>query len=87
MAQIQAYSIWIQVEHNRLHVVEGWPESLHKAKMLSAIHATLASLSSQPLAKSLPLTCDICLERKRRASVAEFPLLLRVAGLEASLAD
>ena len=84
-AHIEMYSRWIQMEHYRLHRIENLPESLYKQTTLAAIHATLVSLSSLPLAKSLPLACAVCLERKRQPSVVEFPLRPQIAESQASL--
>lgn len=65
---------WLTTEHNRLHVVEEWPDGPHKEAALSAIRSSLASL-----ARSLPPDvnlqfCEVCLGRKQAPGIIQFPL-------------
>ncbi len=40
-------SQWIAMEHYRMHLVEGWPESDLKLATLASIRASIASLGGE----------------------------------------
>jgi hypothetical protein len=61
----------MQVEHYRLHLVEGWPDSPHKQAVLSAIRSTLERLKAASPA-CVPM-CLVCASRRREAAVLQFP--------------
>ena len=55
--------LWLTTEHNRLHVVEQWPDGPAKDARLAAIRSSLTSLlRSAPANQQLPL-CEVCLSR------------------------
>ena len=60
---------WIVMEHHRLHVVEGWPETDYKRAVLEAIHSTLDSLSSHNC-HSLCTRCSVCRSRLAASQTA-----------------
>jgi hypothetical protein len=63
---------WIAMEHYRMHIVEGWPDSPRKASTLAAIQSALGALVNdhrQP-------ECHICRSRSKKRSVVEFPTRL-----------
>lgn len=64
---------WIAMEHHRLHLVEEWPDSPHKAAALAAIHSTLQGLLRNQRPGAPVLTCEVCLNRQRSAPVVKFP--------------
>jgi hypothetical protein len=54
---------WLTTEHNRLHVVEEWPDGPAKTAALAAIRSTMAGLlRNAPSGMTLPL-CEVCLSR------------------------
>lgn len=65
--------LWLASEHNRLHTVEGWPDSPYKEATLRAIQSTLASLVHDPLLESHLLQCEVCLNRRPVLSLIAFP--------------
>lgn len=64
---------WIAMEHHRLHLVEEWPDSPHKAAALAAIHSTLEGLLRTQRPGAPVLMCEICLSRVKPAAVVQFP--------------
>jgi hypothetical protein len=53
------YSQWFKTEHDRLHVVEAWPEGPRKEVVLAAIRSSLQSLVNIAPA-SVRLDCGVC---------------------------
>ena len=52
--QLKTYDQWLQAEHDRLHIVEDWPESAYKRATIAAIHSAMRSLLSYRSARSSP---------------------------------
>ncbi|MBZ5606804.1 MAG: hypothetical protein LAP38_00990 [Acidobacteriia bacterium] len=64
---------WLTTEHNRLHIVEEWPDSPLKEAALAAIRSTLAGLMrNTPRDMSLP-QCEVCMSRKHASGLVQFP--------------
>jgi hypothetical protein len=61
------YSQWLKTEHDRLHIVEEWPEGSVKDAALHAIQSKLASLARSAPADAPPVECEICLNRQLSA--------------------
>ena len=56
---------WIAMEHQRLHLVEEWPDGPYKQAALAAIHSTLDGLlRTLHHGAALPV-CEVCLNRKK----------------------
>jgi hypothetical protein len=66
------FTEWLKTEHNRLHMVEEWPDGPHKEASLRAIRSTLASLARK-IQPDMALLCETCLNRPASAMI-EFPL-------------
>jgi hypothetical protein len=77
-------SLWIAVEHDRLHLVERWPDSPRKEATLAAIYSTLASLGQDSQSPTVSPECVVCYAR--RAAVLDFPNALRIAPAKADSA-
>jgi len=59
-------SQWLTMEHNRMHVVEQWPEGPHKEAALRAIQSSLASLvRAASRDQGLVCLCEVCLNRRQ----------------------
>ena len=65
------YSQWFKSEHDRLHIIEAWPDSPCKQAALAAVRSAIASLE-RIASETAPLDCDICLNRRSHGLVA-FP--------------
>jgi hypothetical protein len=63
---------WIAMEHQRLHLVEEWPDGPHKQAALAAIHSALEGLLRTHRAGDLPV-CEVCLSRPNAPAVVDFP--------------
>ncbi len=74
---------WVALEHYRLHLVEGWPDTPYKQATLAAIQSTLASLLREGVRATSQQQCAICLSRKRASMVLEFPSTGRIAAVAA----
>jgi hypothetical protein len=62
---------WLTTEHNRLHVIEEWPDGPMKDAALRAIRSSLESLMRNvPAEMHLPI-CEVCLSRK--AALIQLP--------------
>ena len=59
------HSQWLKTEHDRLHIVEMWPDSPQKEAALTAIRSKLASLSHSAPAHATSLVCEACLNGAR----------------------
>lgn len=58
------YSQWLKTEHDRLHIIEQWPDGPAKSAALAAIRSSLASLAR--IARPTVCTdCETCLNRQR----------------------
>jgi hypothetical protein len=68
------YSQWLKTEHDRLHIVEQWPDGPHKLAVLTAIRSSLASLIRNAPAMGC-LDCETCLNRHVGHGVAAFRAL------------
>jgi hypothetical protein len=68
------YSQWLRTEHDRLHIVEQWPDSPHKLAVLTAIRSSLASLIRK-VPSAVSLECEICLNRHPSHGVVAFRAL------------
>jgi len=77
-------SQWLKTEHDRLHIVELWPDGPHKQAALAAIRSKIASLA-QTLAGDRHLECEICLNRQT-AEFVRFPVLSPVAVQPSNIA-
>jgi len=77
---------WIAMEHQRLHLIEEWPEGSYKEAALAAVHSTLEGLLRvhRP-GLALPV-CEICLNRLNRATLVEFPRLSQTEQPRTNLA-
>jgi hypothetical protein len=63
---------WLTTEHNRLHVVEEWPDGPMKDAALRAIRSSLESLMRiVPEHMTLPV-CETCLSH--RSSLIQLPI-------------
>ena len=62
---------WINMEHYRLHCVEGWADSPHKQAVLAGIRCALERLQAA-LPPDGQLQCMVCASR-RRVAVLQFP--------------
>ena len=62
------YSQWLKTEHDRLHVIEQWPDGPHKLAVLKAIRSSLESLIRK-VPSTVGLDCEICLNRKTTLEV------------------
>ena len=65
-------SQWLKTEHDRLHIVEQWPESPHKQAALEAIWSKIASLTLA-LSDDCHLQCEVCLSRQT-VGIVRFPV-------------
>ena len=63
------YSQWLKTEHDRLHIVEQWPDSPHKLAVLTAIRSSLASLIRKVPA-AVSFECETCLNHHSSHLVA-----------------
>ena len=61
---------WINVEHYRLHCVEGWPDSPYKEAVLAAIHSSLERFTA---AAPFEPKCMVCATRRAESVVLQFP--------------
>lgn len=77
---------WIAMEHHRLHVVEEWPDSPHKAAALAAIHSTLQRLLRNQRPGAPVLACEVCLSRQKSAQIVQFPELFQIERDRTNLA-
>ena len=66
-------SQWLKTEHDRLHIVELWPEGPHKQAALAAIWSKIASLTLTVATKGHHLECEICLSRQTMG-IVRFPV-------------
>jgi hypothetical protein len=77
------HSEWLAVEHNRIHVMELWPDGPRKEAGLAAARSALESL-----VRDLPdeswFSCSICAGRLRNVMV--IPCAPRVQELPSDLA-
>jgi hypothetical protein len=62
------YSQWLKTEHDRLHIVEQWPDGPQKSAALAAIRSSLNSLA-RTAPSHIELNCEICLNRHRSNGV------------------
>lgn len=60
---------WINMEHYRLHCVEGWSDSPYKEAVLAAIHSSLERFTA---AAPFEPKCMVCAARAESV-VLEFP--------------
>ena len=65
------YSQWFKTEHDRLHIIEDWPDGPSKLAALAAVRSAIASLLRVAPEKS-PFDCEICLNRRRQGTL-HFP--------------
>ena len=61
----------MQVEHYRLHLVEGWPDGPHKQAVLAGIRSALERL--QAACPDCQPMCMVCASRRRQAAVLQVP--------------
>jgi hypothetical protein len=71
---------WVAMEHYRLHMVEEWRDSPYKQATLAAIQSTLTSLLREAGVATSQQQCAICMSRKRRSKVLEFPSTAPIAA-------
>jgi hypothetical protein len=71
------YSQWLKTEHDRLHIVEQWPDGPHKLAVLTAIRSSLASLIRKA-PSAVSLECEICLNRQIASAVVAFRAFAQV---------
>ena len=76
---------WLAEEHNRLHVVESWPESAHKQAVLRAIRSTIQSLSRSLRLEDLPF-CAVCLGRTHGPSLVTVAPVSQIGTTRSNLA-
>ena len=69
------YSQWLKTEHDRLHIVEEWPDGPNKTAALKAIRSAICSLTR---IAPIPLKCEVCLNRSRHG-IVRFPALAPLA--------
>ena len=60
---------WINMEHYRLHCVEGWADSPYKEAVLAAIHSSLERFKTAPRQPK----CMVCATQRTESVVLEFP--------------
>jgi hypothetical protein len=68
------YSQWLRTEHDRLHIVEQWPDSPHKLAVLTAIRSSLASLIAKA-PSAVCLECETCLNQHSSQAAAKLRVL------------
>lgn len=74
----------LAMEHYRLHVVEAWPDGLHKQAVLETIRESLATLTERSPAEVSEFGCIVCgAETARLRVVAR----RRTAGTPPALAE
>jgi hypothetical protein len=78
------YSQWLKTEHDRLHIVEQWPDGPHKLAVLTAIRSSLASLIRK-LPSAVSLDCEICLNRHPSHGVVAFRVLASTADSSSAI--
>jgi hypothetical protein len=72
----------LAAQHQRLHIVEQWPDGPRKEAAIGAIESTLDSLLRHPDIREAAFTCILCQSRKASVTVLE-PADSRVrAGLD-----
>jgi len=64
----QKYREWIQMEHYRFHIVEGWAEGPYKQATLTGIRSSLRSLQSYSSDRMSAPECSICRQGDTRIS-------------------
>ncbi len=69
------HSQWLKTEHDRLHIVETWPDGSLKDAALAAIRSKLASLARSAPANAPQLECEICLNRQRNLGLVSLHLV------------
>lgn len=78
---------WVALEHYRLHIIESWPESSVREAKLTAILCALRSFSCSALDPgTVTFKCSICLSRRGRSVVLEFPKNSGANAMRESLA-
>ena len=68
--------------HQRLHIVEQWPEGPRKEAAIAAIQSTLDSLLRLPAIREAAFSCILCQSRKANVTVLEPPESRVRAGLD-----
>jgi len=72
----------LAAQHQRLHIVEQWPDGPRKQAAIGAIESALDSLLRHPDIQEAAFTCILCQTRKANVTVME-PQDSRVrAGLD-----
>jgi hypothetical protein len=69
------HSQWLKTEHDRLHIIESWPDGSLKEAALAAIQSKLASFARNAPANALRLDCETCLNRQRSLGVVSLHLV------------
>lgn len=79
------HSQWLKTEHDRLHIVEQWPDSPRKSATLLAIRSSLANLVRIARSDVQPL-CETCTCRQGSTGMVPFLVLTPQADVAAELA-
>ena len=77
------YFQWHKTEHDRLHIVEQWPDSPHKLAVLTAVRSSLASLIRKA-PSAVCLECETCLKQQASQAAAAFRVM--TSAIESSSA-
>ena len=64
---------WITMERYRLQCAENWPDSAYKRAVLTAIQTKLQSLTTASLALVEAQQCSVCVARRAKSVLLEFP--------------
>jgi hypothetical protein len=62
------YPQWFKTEHDRLHIVEQWPDGPGKQVALAAVRSAIANLL-RVASGAAPMDCEICLNRRSHGVV------------------
>jgi hypothetical protein len=78
------YSQWLKTEHDRLHIVEQWPDGPHKSAALTAIRSSLESLARKATSR-IEFDCETCLNRHldRQRTNGVGPILVHTSPVDA----